>query len=111
MADYLEKHPKVSQVNYPGLKSNLGYKVAKRMIINGFGGMINFGLINPAEQERFLKRVQLCKPWVSLGDTQSLVTAGNLGGLIPGGYDRIRMSVGLESIDDIIADLKLALGN
>ena len=111
VAEYLERHPKVSQVNYPGLKSNLGYKVAKRMIINGFGGMINFGLINPAEQERFLKRVQLCKPWVSLGDTQSLVTAGNLGGLIPGGYDRVRMSVGLESIDDIIADLKLALDN
>ena len=109
VAEYLENHPKVPQVNYPGLQTHVGHSVAKQMTKNGFGGMINFGLTSPTAQVRFLNRVQLCKPWVSLGDTQSLVVAGNLGGLLTGGHDRIRMSVGLESTDDIIADLNFAL--
>ena len=72
-------------------------------------GMINFEVSSEQVQNRFLDRVQLCKPWVSLGDAQSLVMAENLGGLLSGGHDRIRMSVGLEAVEDIIADLDQAL--
>ena len=109
VAEYLDEHPLVTQVNYPGLPSAAGYEIARRMIKNGFGGMINFEVSSEQVQNRFLDRVQLCKPWVSLGDAQSLVVAENLGGLLSGGHDRIRMSVGLEAVEDIIADLDQAL--
>jgi O-acetylhomoserine/O-acetylserine sulfhydrylase-like pyridoxal-dependent enzyme len=64
--------------------------------------MINFETIDNERHQKFLKKVTLCKPWVSLGDTQSLVIG-------QGGHNRIRMSVGLEAISDIMYDLDQAL--
>ena len=101
VAEFLESHSKIKQVTYPGLPSSQGHEIAKTMV-NGFGGMINFETIDHERHQQFLKKVTLCKPWVSLGDTQSLVIG-------QGGHNRIRMSVGLEAISDIIYDLDQAL--
>ncbi len=101
IAEFLESHPKIKQVTYPGLSSSRGHEIAK-MMTNGFGGMINFETIDNDIYHRFLKNVKLCKPWVSLGDAQSLVIG-------QGGHNRIRMSVGLEAVSDIIYDLDQAL--
>ena len=101
VAEFLELHPKIKQVTYPGLPSSQGHKIAKTMT-NGFGGMINFETVDNETHHQFLKKVTLCKPWVSLGDAQSLVIG-------QGGHNRIRMSVGLEAISDIICDLDQAL--
>ena len=101
-AEYLEAHPRVRAVRYPGLPSARGHDIARRQWA-GYGGMLSFDVDSPSTHGRFLERVELCRPWVSLGDAGSLVTGERE-------TVRIRMSVGLEDVEDILRDLDQALG-
>jgi cystathionine beta-lyase len=74
IAEFLERHPKVEKVNYPGLPSHRGYSVAKSQM-KGFGGMLSFE-VNSARQdavERFLDRLSVIQPALSLGGVESLI--------------------------------------
>lgn len=119
VARFLESHPKVTFVRYPGLKSHPQHAIAGKQMA-GFGGMLNFGLnAGTASYFKFLERLTIITHAVSLGHTESLIMfypqEGNhpelgvlnypedLGGCF------LRMSVGLEDPEDLIADLKQAL--
>ena len=120
VASFLEAHPKVEFVRYPGLESHPQHELAKRQMC-GFGGMINFGLRgSPDGCFRFLAALKLITHAVCLGHAESLVQyypqQGNhpeLGVLnypedIGKGF--MRLSVGLEDAADLVADLSQALG-
>jgi methionine-gamma-lyase len=119
VAKFLEKHPKVERVHYPGLKSHPDHKLAKRQM-RGFGGMLAFDMKGglPAAR-RFCDRVRLFLLAASLGGVESLVilpiysshynmSAEELrrAGVSPG---TVRVSIGLEDKGDLIEDLNLAL--
>lgn len=117
VAQYLEKHPKVERVVYPGLESHPQHKLAKEQM-SGFSGMITFFLKGEiAESRRFLENVKLFALAESLGGVESLVDhpAIMTHASIPkatreslGIFDNlIRLSVGIEDIDDLIADLEM----
>lgn len=118
VAEYLDKHPKVERVVYPGLKSHPQYELGKKQM-SGAGGMITFyikGGIN--ESRRFLENVKLFALAESLGGVESLVDhpAIMTHASIPkdvreglGIFDNlVRLSVGIEDIDDLIRDLDTA---
>jgi len=120
IAEYLEKHPKVERVVYPGLKSHPQYELAKSQM-KGFGGMITFFVKGGIKESRsFLETVKLFSLAESLGGVESLVDhpAIMTHASIPkevreelGIFDNlIRLSVGIEDCDDLIADLEKALG-
>ena len=101
VAEFLNAHRKVRSVRYPGLPDTRGHDIARRQW-NGYGGMLSFDVDCETTHSRFLEGVELCRPWVSLGDVGSLVTGEREN-------TRIRMSVGLEDVDDILRDLEQAL--
>lgn len=119
VANMLERHPAVSTVHYPGLESFPQHALARRQM-PGYGGMIAFELKDGLEAGRaMMNRLQLIRRAVSLGDAESLIqhpasmthstyTAEERAahGITEG---LIRLSVGLEEVEDIIADLKEAL--
>ncbi|HEX7319285.1 MAG TPA: aminotransferase class I/II-fold pyridoxal phosphate-dependent enzyme [bacterium] len=119
IADFLAAHPKVERVYYPGLPGHPGYEMAKKQMTN-FGGMIGFDLKNGIEAgKKLMNSVRLCILAVSLGDIDTLIehpasmthvayTEEELMriGIKPG---FVRLSVGLENINDLIDDLKQAL--
>jgi methionine-gamma-lyase len=119
VARFLEKHPKVARVHYPGLKSHPDHALARRQM-RGFGGMMAFDLRGGlAAARRFCDRVRLFLLAASLGGVESLVilpvysshynmSAQELraAGVTPG---TVRVSVGLEDAGDLIADLRQAL--
>jgi cystathionine gamma-lyase len=118
IASFLESHSKVERVVYPGLKSHPQYKIAKKQM-TGFGGMITFFLKGDIKQsKKFLERVQLFALAESLGGVESLIEhpAIMTHASVPkktreqiGLTDNlIRLSVGIESVDDLIKDLSQA---
>jgi cystathionine gamma-lyase len=118
IAAYLEGHPKVERVVYPGLKSHPQFELAKKQM-KGFGGMITFFLKGGiVESRRFLENVSIFALAESLGGVESLVDhpAIMTHSSIPkevreglGIYDNlIRLSVGIEDADDLISDLETA---
>ena len=118
VAAYLESHPKVERVVYPGLKSHPQHKIAKSQM-SGFGGMITFFLKGDIKKSRkFLEKVKLFALAESLGGVESLIEhpAIMTHASIPrnireelGIFDNlIRLSVGIEDCDDLIADLEYA---
>lgn len=120
LARYLEKHPQIEKVIYPGLESHPQHAIARKQM-SGFGGMVTFlirgGL---AESRRFLERLRLITLAESLGGVESLIEhpAIMTHASIPaemrktlGIHDNlIRMSVGIEDVHDLQADLAQALG-
>lgn len=120
MAEWLERHPKVKRVNYPGLESHPQHALAKRQMMRGYGGMLSATLDTDIEgARRFLENVELFTLAESLGGVESLIehpglmthmalTAGERQSL---GVDDalVRISVGVEDGDDLIADLDGAL--
>ena len=120
VAEFLENHPGVSWVNYPGLKSGASYERNARYLKRGFGGMVVFGIAGGVEAgAAFVNTLELFSHVANVGDAKSLVihpastTHSQLSredqlsaGVRP---ELIRLSVGLEHIDDIIGDLKAAL--
>ncbi|HKI78166.1 MAG TPA: aminotransferase class I/II-fold pyridoxal phosphate-dependent enzyme [Ignavibacteriaceae bacterium] len=119
IAEYLEKHPKVKSVSFPGLKSHPQYEVGQKQH-DGPGGMITFELKGGFEAGQILMNsVKLCQLAVSLGGVESLIqhpasmTHFSMGkeGREAGGITEglVRLSVGIENVNDIIADLEQGL--
>ena len=119
LAKWLEKHPKVDRVVYPGLKSHPQHKVAKKQM-HGFGGMITFFIKGGLKDAKsLLKKVKIFSLAESLGGVESLIEhpAIMTHASVPkkvrekiGIYDTlVRISVGLENIDDLKNDLNSAL--
>jgi O-acetylhomoserine (thiol)-lyase len=120
VAQFLEAHPKVKWVNYPGLRSSPYHDLAKRYLSNGFGGLVGFGLKSGLEGGRkFIDALQLHSHVANIGDARSLaihpastthsqLTAQerDAAGVTD---DYVRLSVGIEDIEDILADLEAAL--
>ncbi len=118
IAQWLTKQEKIWKVHYPGLPSHPQYALAKRQMKN-FGGMISFDLGSLVAAKRFLKRVRLCALAESLGGVETLIShpATMTHASIPRAQRQkigvtdglVRISVGLEDVDDIIDDLERAL--
>lgn len=118
IAKWLENHPKVERVTYPGLKSHPQHKIAKKQML-GFGGMITFFLKGGIkESKKFLEKVQIFALAESLGGVESLIEhpAIMTHASVPkkvreeiGLTDNlIRLSVGIENVEDLIEDLERA---
>ncbi len=121
IAEFLEAHPKVSKVNYPGLKSSPQYQLVQKYFKNGMAsGLLSFEVENKEEAQRIADATEIFSVVVNIGDSKSIIThpastthqqlsaqelieAG-----VPGGL--VRLSVGLEDTDDLIEDLTKALG-
>jgi methionine-gamma-lyase len=120
LAPFLESHPQVKWVNYPGLKSHPQHELAARQM-KGFGSMLCFGLRGGFEAGRkMMNSVRLCTLAVSLGGVETLIQhpASMTHAGVPeeerkkAGItdDLIRLSVGCESVEDIQEDLNRAIG-
>lgn len=120
VAHFLEQHPRVAWVNYPGLESSRYHALAQRYLPRGAGGMLAFGIHGGLDAgRRFIESLQLISHLANVGDAKSLVihpastthqqltTEEKLGGGITD--DLIRLSVGIEEVDDILWDLDQAL--
>jgi cystathionine beta-lyase/cystathionine gamma-synthase len=118
VAKYLEKHPKVKKVIYPGLESHPQHAIAKRQQ-KGFGGMLSFDLGSLEAAKALLNHVKICSLAESLGGVETLISHPALMthasmppekqkevGITQG---LIRLSVGIEDVEDLIADLDQAL--
>jgi len=121
VANYFQRHKAVSRVFYPGIKSHPGHEIAKKQM-KGFGGVVSFELKGGVEAvNRFLRRLGVFSLAESLGGTASLAEhpATMSHASMPPDYrarigisdDLIRLSVGLENIDDLIDDLAQALSS
>lgn len=116
VAQYLKSHPNVAWVRYPGLKSDESYPIAKKYLKNGFGGMVVFGPKGGYEKAvKIVDNIKLFSNLANVGDAKSLILhpastshsqmseADQIAsGLTP---DLVRLSIGIEHIDDIIAAL------
>ncbi len=117
LASFLESESKVGGVNYPGLKKHPGHSIAKKQMTGGFGGMLSFELKGDAE--KFIKKLKFIKKAVSLGGVESTICSPCKTShvkLAPkeraalGISDKlVRLSVGIEDADDLIADISQAL--
>jgi len=115
IARWLEKQPGVSFVAYPGLESHKGHEIAEKQMINGFGGVLSFGLkADHDAHNRFVQNLNIITSAVSLGHDESLIVF--LGEnderqyLYPEEFHNgfFRFSVGIEAADDLIEDLRQA---
>ena len=116
IAEFLESHPKVAWVNYPGLKSSPHYALAKKYLPKGPGAILTFGIKGGLPQvQKFIESLKLFSFLANVGDSKSLVvhpatvTHGQLteaeqrlAGVKP---EQIRLSIGTESLDDLLWDL------
>src|SRR5690606_33926409 len=119
LAAALEADPRVAEVRYPGLASHPQHDLARRQMRLS-GGQLTFDLVGGAEAgERFVESTRICRLAPSLGGPETLVThpaSSTHVGLLPEelaaagiGPGTIRMSVGLEDPDDVLADVRAAL--
>lgn len=120
VADFLENHPKVTKVNYPSLPSSPYYKLAQKYFPKGTGSIFSFELQGGRETaRRFIDAAQIFSDLANVGDSKSLLVhpastthqqlndeALKAAGITSG---TIRISVGLENVDDLLDDLKQAL--
>lgn len=120
VATFLESHPKVKQVNYPGLESHRSHSLAAQQMEGGFGAMLSFEVSGDLQEaKRVVDSCKLFQLAVSLGAVESLIEQPAT--MSHASYDRedrikhgitdelIRLSVGLEDVDDLIEDLRIAL--
>jgi len=119
IAEFLEAHPKVSKVNYPGLKSDANYALGQKYFKGGHSGLLSFEVADKETAQKIADGTDIFSLVVNIGDSKSIIThpastthqqlsakeleeAG-----VPGGL--VRLSVGLEDTQDLIDDLKRAL--
>lgn len=120
VAKWLEQHPKVESVNYLGLEGNKYHQLAQKYLTRGFGGVLSFSLKGDKKTaENFVDKLELISNLANVGDAKTLIihpastTHSQLSdqeqlaaGVLP---TQLRLSVGIEHIDDIIADIEKAL--
>lgn len=120
VAEYLKSHPKVAWVRFPGLKDDPAHAVASKYLKKGFGGMVVFGVKGGAEAgAKFIESLELFSHLANVGDAKSLALhpastshsqlseeQQRAGGLTP---ELIRLSIGIENIEDILEDIEQAL--
>ena len=117
IAEYLSNHPKVEWVWYPGLPGSPGHENAVKYLKNGFGGMVTFGIKGGRSAgERFINALELFSHVANVGDAKSLAIhpASTTHSQLSEEQQRdadlppelVRLSIGLEHIDDIIEDLE-----
>jgi O-acetylhomoserine (thiol)-lyase len=120
VARHLEGHSAVQWVNYPGLESSPYHELAKRQMSGGFGGLVTFGITGGREAgQKFIENLELFSHLANIGDAKSLAIHNastthsqlNEDELAASGVtqDTVRLSVGIEHIEDILADLEQAL--
>jgi cystathionine beta-lyase/cystathionine gamma-synthase len=117
LARFLESEPSVTRVNYPGLKSNSHYSIAKKQMPGGFGGMLSFEV--KGSPEKLMKHLKYVKKAVSLGGVESTINMpvhtshaklSSTERKAAGITDKLlRLSVGIEDTQDLIEDFKQAL--
>ncbi|HHJ09752.1 MAG TPA: O-acetylhomoserine aminocarboxypropyltransferase/cysteine synthase [Bacteroidetes bacterium] len=122
LAEWLAKHPKVEVVNYPGLPDNPNYELAKKYLRKGPGGVLAFTIRGSLEQTaRFVESLHLVSHLANIGDARTLIIQPaatthqqlseeeqKTAGVTP---NLLRVSVGIEHIDDIIADFDQAFNS
>jgi cystathionine gamma-synthase len=119
IAEWLERHPKIARVHYPGLSSHPGHAIARRQM-QGFGGVVSFEVAgNGADASRFIDAMQIPQIAPSLGGVESLIEQPALMSFyhMPpaerraiGIHDNlVRFAIGIEDVGDLIADLDQAL--
>ncbi len=120
IARWLEKHPKVESVNYPGLENNPHHRLAKKYLRHGFGGVLSFRVRGNAEQTaQVINHLELISHLANIGDAKTLIihpastTHAQLGeaeqrkaGVFP---NLLRLSLGIEAVEDLKTDLDEAL--
>ncbi len=120
LAQWLENHPKIKSVNYPGLKSSRYHELAKKYLKNGFGGVLTFRLKDGKEAaSKLTENLELISHLANVGDAKTVIIhpastthqqlsdeAQLNAGIYP---DQLRLSVGIEHIEDIKADLEQAI--
>jgi len=119
LAHYLESHHKIEQVNYPGLPGHAGHEIACKQM-SGFGGMLSFE-VEGIDGITFQRKLKLIKPSMSLGGLESICSSpahtshrhlGPEGRKAEGiSEELIRLSVGIEDVEDLKADIDQALGS
>ena len=119
IAEFLEAHPKVSKVNYPGLESDVNHKNAQKYLKGGYSGLLSFEVLDKETAQQIADSTDIFAVVVNIGDSKSIIThpastthqqlsaqelidAG-----VPGGL--VRLSIGLEDTQDLIDDLTKAL--
>jgi len=119
LAQWLEQHPLVDFVQYPGLKSSPYNSLAKKYLTNGFGGVLNFGVKGTKENaSQFIDSLKLVSHLANVGDAKTLAIhpasttheqlsaeEQKAAGVLP---NQVRISVGIEHIEDIKADFEQA---
>lgn len=119
LARWLEAHPQVESVNYPGLESSKYHQLAKKYLKNGFGGVLSFNIKGDKQTaENFVNNLKLTSHLANVGDAKTLIIQPSAtthqqlseaeqlsAGVTP---NLLRVSVGIEHIDDIIADFEQA---
>jgi cystathionine gamma-synthase/methionine-gamma-lyase len=124
VAAWLQSHPGIACVNYPGLRQHVQHELASRLLERGlFGAMISFELRDGDRQKvfRFMEALKLVLPATTLGDVYSLVLYPAMSShraldpetrrKIGIGDGLVRLSIGIEDAQDILADLEQALAN
>ncbi len=120
IANYLEQNENVSWVTYPGLKSHPDYKLSEKILKNGFGAILTFGIKGgKGAGKKFIERLKVFSHLANIGDAKSLVIHPastthqqmnaemlKAAGI---GEDLVRLSIGIEDIDDLKSDLSQAL--
>ncbi len=120
LSEYLVNHPLIKRVNYPGLTSHNGHKIAKNQM-NGFGGMLSFEVdLLADETDRFLKKLKVIHSAISLGGVETIISSPSRTShakMTPqqrnevGISDQLlRLSVGIEDLEDLKKDINQALG-
>lgn len=117
IAEWLSNHPMVEKVYYPGLKNHPGYEIAKAQMPGGFGGMLSFEL--KTNTDKFLSAITLIKRAISLGGVESTMCSpmktshakmtAEERAAIGVSENLVRFSVGIEDVNDLIADIERAL--
>ena len=112
IAEFLDGHPAVHTTRYPGLPSHPGHEIALKQMDRGFGAMLSFQVVGGADAARHVAQAaQVCVRATSLGGVESLIehriVSEGPNTIIPD--DLIRLSVGIEPVDELIADLEQAL--
>lgn len=119
IAKWLENHPQVERVSYPGLKNHPNHSRAQKYLKNGFGSVLSFKIKGEAEKANtFIDNLELVSHLANVGDTKTLIihpsatthqqlseTEQRSAGVFPG---ELRLAVGIEHVDDIKADLQQA---